>query len=233
MKRSTKLYGIVAVVAFSLVAWAVARGWNTPLPKEAEQPARPLCIYLDAGHGGFDRGATGHLADGSSLPEKDLVLDVALACGEQLAVRGHRVLYSRTGDERLTYTTAADEVRARRASARMQGADLIISVHANAYAGEGRAYGARVYYHPANDVSRAVAERMAAAISQHTGAHLGRECRTVADETYYMLGDAALPAVLVELGFLSDETECALLAEKWYRAALAAALAEGVEMKSF
>jgi N-acetylmuramoyl-L-alanine amidase len=228
MKRKAKLYGILAAVTISMAALAVARLWEVPFSAVGVQPAQPLCIYLDAGHVGFDLGASGRLPEGDSLPEKELVLDVALACGERLALRGHRVIYSRTGDERLTYTTAADEVRARRASAKAQGADLIISVHANAYAGDGRAYGARVYYNPASDVSRTVAERMAAAISQHTGAHLGRECRIVADETYYMLGDAALPAVLVELGFLSDETECALLAEKWYRTALASALAEGV-----
>ncbi|MBQ8350460.1 MAG: N-acetylmuramoyl-L-alanine amidase [Clostridia bacterium] len=222
-------------IMFALLIAALALVSTLRLAASSKQVAQPLPsvpvlsrIYLDPGHGGFDFGAVGKLPNGDDLAEKDLVLNIALTCGEQLARAGHEVLFSRMGEERLTNTTAADEVRARRASAKEQAADLIVSVHANAYAGEGRAYGARVYYNPTSPVSRVVAERIAAAITRHTGAYIGRECRTVADGTYYMVGDESMPAVLIELGFLSDERECALLGEGWYRTALATAIAEGV-----
>ena len=220
------------LTAFILcIALAAGIRFSAPPTEEAAPPAaRPALqhVYLDPGHGGFDLGAVGLLSDGRHLPEKDLVLAVAQRCAARLSARGYCVTLSRTGDERLTYTTSADEVRARRAAAGAAGVDVIVSVHANAYAGEGRAYGARVYYNPQSEVSGTVAERIAAAISKVTAARTGRACRTVADETYHILGDPTLPAVLVELGFLSDEQECALLADEGYQLALAEAIAQGL-----
>ena len=188
------------------------------------QPQAPRKIYIDPGHGGFDFGAVGYTATGEHLREKDLVLDISLSCGRLLRDRGNEVLFSRTGDERMTYTTAAAEVRARRAAAEGAGADLLISIHANAYAGQGRAYGARVYYHPESPQSQALALALADAITARTAAHIGRACRAEADGSYYVLGNPARTAVLVEVGFLSDRVECTLLAEAWYRQALAEAI---------
>ena len=85
-----------------------------------------------------------------------------------------------------------------------------------------------MYYNPESEPSKQAAERIAAAISQHTGALCGRECRLVADGSYYILADPALPAVLIELGFLSDTQECSLLADEGYQAKLAEAICAGL-----
>ena len=225
-EKRKKLCRILSAFMLCISLAACARLFWVPYTERA--PADQRQIYLDAGHGGFDLGAVGKTADGTRVVEKELSLAVVTASAAHLSPQGCAVTLSRTGDERLTYTTAADEVRARRASAKAQGVDLLLSVHANAYAGEGRAYGPRVYYNPASEPSRAVAAYLSAAITRHTAAACGRECRTVPDGTYYMLGDPTLPAVLIELGFLSDEAECTLLADGDYQQALATAIAEGV-----
>ena len=115
-------------------------------------PASPaqssLTVYLDAGHGGFDLGAVEELPDGRAVAEKDIALAAALAMQKTLAAAGHTVILSRADDSRLTYTNSRDELLARRAAAAAADADLLLSVHVNAYRGEGRAFGPRVYYHP-------------------------------------------------------------------------------------
>lgn len=226
-EKRKKLCRVLAAFMLCYAAAAAARIFDlSPALREREGEETPFFVYIDPGHGGFDLGAVGQGTEG--LTEKELVLQVAVACGQELQERGYRTLFSRTGDERLTYTTAGDEVRARRAAAQAAGVDLLLSIHANAYAGTGRAYGARVYYNPASEASRRAATCIAAAITAGVAPFGGRTCRTVADGTYYLLAEPTMPAVLVELGFLSDGQECALLSEAAYRTALAEAICRGV-----
>ena len=229
-EKRKKLCGILFAFIICIAAAAAVRifGIQNLASLKADKAHMPH-VYLDAGHGDFDFGAVGRLGDSYSLYEKDLTLAVARLCQADFEERGYRVTPARTGDDRLTYTTAADEVRARRAAAEEAGAELLISIHANAYVGEGRAYGARVYYNPSSEPSRRYAESIAAAITTYTAPHALRECRVVADGSYYVLGNTELPAVLIELGFLSDKEECALLADEEYRALLAVSIAKGVD----
>ena len=198
-------------------------------PPQKKATPRVGVIYIDAGHGGFDTGAVGVMANGECVKEKDIALDITRQVGAALEEMGYTVLYARAGDERLTYTTARDEVIARRAAAEAAGVDLFLSIHGNAYAGAGRAFGARVYYNPESEGSEGAARTLATAVTEHTGAPLGRDCAAVADGSYYVLANPALPALLFEAGFLSDSEELALLATPDYRAALAAALCRAVD----
>lgn len=192
-------------------------------------PVTDAIIYLDPGHGDFDFGATATLGDGTRLLEKELVLSLALDAAEVLRAQGHTVYLSRTDDRRHTYTTSAAEIYARRADAEEKGADLLISLHANAYAGEGRAYGARVYYDPADPAAESAARRFAAAITEKTAPHALRECRTVPDGSYAILEARDATVLLFECGFLSDGVECALLADPAYRDRLVSGIVAGVE----
>ncbi len=222
MKKHHLLY--VTIPLFFVVALLV----SCAPPQEKATP-RVGVIYIDAGHGGFDTGAVGVTAEGEEIVEKDIALDVALRAGAALEEQGYTVLYARRGDERLTYTTARDEVIARRAAAEEAGVDLYLSIHGNAYAGTGRAYGARVYYNPACVGGEGQASALAAAVTECTGAPLGRDCAIVPDGSYYVLADSDLPALLFEVGFLSDREELSLLATPDYRASLAAAICRAVD----
>ena len=189
-------------------------------------PEKDLTVYLDAGHGDFDLGAVGVSADGEEVAEKDLSLAVALCVADLLRAEGHTVILSREDDTRLTYTNARDEILARRAAAAKAEADLLLSIHVNAYRGAGRAYGPRVYYHPDNAAAAACAEQLSYAVSEHTGAIIGRKCRAVADGSYLILGDLTAPALIFEVGFITDEEELSLLLTPDYRTRLARAVAD-------
>ncbi len=186
-------------------------------------------IYLDPGHGDFDFGATATLDGGSTLAEKDLVLSLAIGAADELRARGYTVILSRETDDRHTYTTAAAEVYARRADAEEKGVSHLISIHANAYAGEGRAFGARVYYDPADPNATRAAPLFAAAITEETAPLALRECRTVPEGSFAILGTRGACALLFECGFLSDPAERALLASPAYRARVVSGIVAGVE----
>ena len=119
----------------------------TSQPEPQEQPAAPLPdrlppsapgevrnIVLDPGHGGAEAGAT----SASGLLEKDVVLQIARRLRESLTDRGFRVLLTRDEDRGVDLMT-------RTAIANHAGADLFLSIHANASGSTG-ARGAETYY---------------------------------------------------------------------------------------
>lgn len=91
-------------------------------------------VFLSAGHGGSDPGA---VANG--LKEKDINLNILLACNEVLVKHGVKTVLSRTKDEN---DPVQEEVREANAS----GADLAVSFHANAGGGDGF----EGFYHSSN-----------------------------------------------------------------------------------
>ncbi|MBF8778953.1 N-acetylmuramoyl-L-alanine amidase [Pseudomonas fulva] len=123
----------------------VATSASTPaLPVTPAQPAaklppapsgkRDIVIAIDAGHGGEDPGASG--ARGQH--EKDIVLQIAKELQRQInSEKGYRAELTRTGDYFIP-------LRKRTEIARKKGADLFISIHADA-APSRAAFGASVF----------------------------------------------------------------------------------------
>ena len=103
-----------------------------------DDPSRPL-IVLDAGHGGRDPGSIGRDADGRDVLEKDIVLPLVLAVRDELLREGGiRVALTR-GDDRLVTLEQRPEI------ARLLGADLFLSIHADSAGERGDVAGASIY----------------------------------------------------------------------------------------
>ncbi|WP_114954747.1 N-acetylmuramoyl-L-alanine amidase [Sphingosinicella terrae] len=123
-----------------------------PLPSVT--PARgadPPLVVIDPGHGGRDPGASSPVAD---IREKDVTLALARAMRDALA-RSGRVRVALTRDEDV-YLGLPD----RYAVARRLGADLFISVHADAAPANDQARGATIY-----TLSEVASDREAAALA--------------------------------------------------------------------
>jgi N-acetylmuramoyl-L-alanine amidase len=101
----------------------------------SSNPARPL-VVIDVGHGGRDGGAT---SSHDGRPEKEIVLEIARAVRDEL-VRTSRVRVALTRDEDRFI-----ELRERYEIARRLGADLFISIHADAAPTNDAARGATIY----------------------------------------------------------------------------------------
>ena len=107
----------------------------SPTQKEvAAPPPERLTVVIDPGHGGADPGAQGQ----SGTLEKNVNLAAALLLAEILEKRGrYKIVLTRTGDTRI-------RPDARETLARNAGADLFISLHADAIA-QRELRGASVY----------------------------------------------------------------------------------------
>jgi N-acetylmuramoyl-L-alanine amidase len=191
----------------------------TTLPLEpVAPPPRPgkrldgRVIVVDPGHGGKDPGAQAL----SRLPEKTIVLNIALRVTRMLEERGARVFMTRSTDEFV-------ELDQRAALADRVRADLLVSIHADS-AQRASAAGTKVFTaRTAAPASRTAAARIAGAFER-----AGLTSRGVDRAGFRVLVGHSRPAVLIECGFLSNRAEAQLLSTTAHQERLAVAIVEGV-----
>ena len=171
---------------------------------------RPL-VVVDAGHGGKDPGA---MYDGYN--EKDFVLPMALEVGQRLEAAGCRVIYSRDDDTYITLSDRAD-------LANELGADIFISIHANAMPQKPDINGLETYCYKLGGQAEVLANYVHDAILEAASP----EDRGVRTANYYVLRETDMPAILVETGYMSNADECQMLADATYQKTLARGIANG------
>ena len=126
------IYGYRLVVDLASAAGGAAAVIRRPRPTAAG--ARPVVVAIDAGHGGEDPGATGR----NGVREKDVVLGIARRLADEVRAQpGMEPILVRDGDYYLPH-------RVRTERARQGGADLFVSIHADAFR-DSRVHGSTVY----------------------------------------------------------------------------------------
>ena len=194
-----------------------------PLPPPPPSPARGHTIVLDPGHGGSDSGAVGY----TGIREKDVAFAVSLRTEGLLQRAGAEVIMTRTEDVDVSHagSSAPQELQARvDVSLTHPEAELFLSVHCNSFTNPD-AHGMETYYYPKTDAD----ERFAALLNEELAAAGGLHNRGVKYARFYVLRHTEIPASLVELGFLSNPDEEALLANADYQEKLAQALFHAIE----
>ena len=170
-------------------------------------------VCIDPGHGGKDPGATG-----GGVQEKAVVLNVAKKIGAFLEARGCTVMLSRETD---VFVELSD--RARMANAAK--ADLYVSIHCNSVRDNARATGMEVYHYThASEASK----RAARVIYNKLLPVCGLRGRGVKSKDLAVLRETKMPAVLVELGFISNPSDCAKLTNFAWQDDAAQAIADGI-----
>lgn len=167
-------------------------------------------VAIDPGHGGKDPGAIG----ATGLVEKDVVLDVGLRLREALRRQGVRTVMTRESD---VFVDLADRVPI----AMRAGATVFVSVHANATT-RGVIRGVETYYLKPHSVL------LATWIQEELGRSLGIPDRGIRTANFKVLRDSPVPAVLVEVGYLTNLEDEALLRTPAFRQRAADAIARGV-----
>jgi N-acetylmuramoyl-L-alanine amidase len=195
-------------------AMFVARALNESFRVKIAAPAHTIAI--DPGHGGSDPGAIGV----GGLQEKELNLSVALKVENLLRQRGINVYLTRRDD---TFIELNDRVT----RAVNSGADTFVSIHANSFSGES-ANGTETYYSIAG--TRADdSKQLATFIQNRLYPALGTKNRGVKTAKYVVINTNPLPAALVELGFVSNNSDASKLASDDYRNRAADAIALGIQ----
>jgi N-acetylmuramoyl-L-alanine amidase len=174
-------------------------------------PLGAKTVVIDAGHGGHDRGG----GPGQRIPEKPYTLDVAKRLQRILAGKGYRTVMTRSGD----YFVGLGE---RCSVANDQGRAIFVSIHFNSARREG-ANGIETYYYGSSG------GRLASAIHAEVLRVARTEDRRVRRRGFYVLRHTRVPAVLCELGFLTNRDEAKKISgSSSYRQSLAEAVARGI-----
>ena len=196
-----------------------ARPAAAPVDREPLPTPPAYYVILDAGHGGFDAGASG---TETGVRESDLNLQVALLVQAALEEAGVRVLMTRTEPGALGETKREDMAR-RGQLLQSEGADAAVSIHMNKFS-DRRVRGPMAYYQAGAAAGQALAQCVIDSLTEA----LGLKPRLANPGNNFVTRVPACPAVLVECGFLSNADEERLLQEEVYQKAIAAAIARGV-----
>lgn len=179
----------------------------------ARSPLAGKVILLDPGHGGIDAGAIGS----KGVREKEINLDVALRLQKLLEEAGARVVMTRDDDFYIGLYERA-------AVANRVGAALAVSLHVNSHP-DSRVHGFEIFHHPDCAVSRCLAENIFAEMTTGTGL---RPISVKTNKDLVFTRETQMPAVLVEMGFLSNAQEEILLRQSDLRKKLALSLYQGI-----
>ena len=182
-------------------------------------------VVIDAGHGGKDSGTTGF--DGTA--EKGINLSIALILYDYLMVSGINSVLIRDGDYELYYSEE-DKKRSdlynRLDFVNSVENSMLISIHQNHFENEAE-WGCQVWYAPSSDKSKTIADDILNSIKKYLQPDNKRENKE-SDDSYYILYNASVPAVMVECGFMSNEKENELLQNADYQKNIAYAVLAGI-----
>ena len=205
-----------------------------PVIRNAPLWKHPLkTILIDPGHGGKDQGAPGT----AGLLEKNITLTLAHKLALRLRKRGYRVFMTRIVDRQLSLQQRTDMC------SRLKP-DLFVSIHCNAV-GNPRTQGIETYAmtpqgaastSDSKPVSQSSAGnsfnrnnyRLAYEVQKNLLASTHAEDRGVRHARFFVLRNAACPAILVETGFLTHPKEGLQLNRAAYQEKLIDGITEGI-----
>lgn len=167
-------------------------------------------IVLDAGHGGRDPGCVGV----NKCYEKDVNLAVIFYLKQFLENKGKKVILSRSDDSEVLLQPRVDVANQNQAS-------IFVSIHSNSIPNPDIT-GIETYYY--TDQSLLFAQTL----HKHLITKLNVPDRKVRQRQLFVTRKTFMPSVLIEIGFLTNSTEAALLASPKYQEKIASALFDGI-----
>jgi N-acetylmuramoyl-L-alanine amidase len=185
-------------------------------------------IVIDPGHGGADD--LGVMVPDGPLrwTEADLVFDMAARLEGRLAAAGMRVHLTR-GPSPAKPMTGAE----RAALANNLNADLLISLHLDGQGNEAADGVATYHYGTGNGLTSTVGERLANLVQREIVVRTGmRDCRAHA-KTWELLRLTRMPAVRVDLGYLTSPADRQRLIDPMLREQIVEAVLAAVQRMYF
>jgi len=183
-------------------------------------------VMIDPGHGGYDPGAITN----QGVYEKSINLQIAHKVKEMLGPSGIGVFLTREEDidyvpEGVKGRTIKKQIDLNRRieMAKEANADLFVSLHVNATV-TGQESGAETFYHFKSEAGK----RLAELVQQELIKIPGMNRRIVKPGDFYIINNTSMPAVIVEVGYLSSLKEQKKLQQSWYQEQLARAIAKGI-----
>ncbi len=167
-------------------------------------------VVIDAGHGGTDYGAIRN-----GINEKDITIDISKRVQAGLEKKGYNVAMTRTDD---TYVSLQDRVE----FSEIFNPDIFVSIHVNSSNSESP-YGIETHYYKDNSLT------LAKYIHASMLNNINSKDRGLFKSKFYVINHTTAPAILVEIGFISNQNERAQLVTESRKNATAKAIIEGID----
>lgn len=168
-------------------------------------------VVIDAGHGGRDNGALSV----HHHSEKNLTLSTALKLADELRLLGIEPILTRDDDEYISLASRATFIN-------NENADAFISLHYNSAPDHPEAEGIVTYYYDSNNTN------FAKTVQQHLIHESKATDRDISYGNYQVLRQSVKPAILIELGFLSNKQQEPILLTNIYQRQLVRGIASGL-----
>ena len=179
-----------------------------PVVITAKKPGEKV-VVIDPGHGGSDCGAIRN-----GINEKNITLDVSKRVAEILTSKGVDVYMTRDTDATVSLQERVD-------ISENVNPDVFVSIHVNSSNSESP-NGLETHYYKDNSLT--LAKTVHASMLNHIKA----KDRGLFKSKFYVINHTTAPAVLVEIGFLSNTAERGQLVTESRKQATAKAIAEGI-----
>lgn len=186
---------------------------------QSGQPLKGKIIAIDAGHGGSDPGAIGV----TGTAEKEINLILAKKAKALLEEKGAMVIMTRT-DDRTYSDTKKEDLDHRVSLVKKKDAELFLSIQCNAVPNSAL-HGAQTFYYPGSENGEILAKCIQKRFIQ-TLQNTDREALTLSSA--YIMSKLDIPAIMVEVGFLSNVEEESLLNDDGYQERIIAAIYGGI-----
>lgn len=227
MKKRIELAMAVSLILCAFVlgqkSSVLVQSDETKSMKNSEK--EPVCIVVDAGHGGTDPGKIGI----NGALEKDINLSLALKLRDVLEKKDIEVVLTRDSDTALHSENAtnkkAEDMQNRCALITDANPIFTISLHQNSYTTED-VKGAQVFYYEQSEDGKKLAEYIQSSLIEQVDPENNRTVK--ANQSYYLLKKTPTPTVIVECGFLSNPVEAELLLTDAYQEKLVHAISKGI-----
>lgn len=173
-----------------------------------------LTVVIDPGHGGRDVGATG----ASGRYEKEFTLSLSSKVMELLEQEPHiQAFMTRTDDRFISQRSMY-----RTEYARKMHADVLVSIHGNTFS-DPMVSGTETFYYHGHS------RRLAQIVQRHVSAATGFRDRGIGRKDLFVVRDAEMPAVLIEVGYLTNPQDEAEMWSDEFQRRVAAAIVEGLK----
>ncbi len=221
-----------AIVQAAVPSLGIGRDFSEETTPPVDENSPVICI--DPGHGFDDGGASSEFLGG--LNEDDITLAVSLMLDEELRKLGYQTVLTHNGQE-FPITSAYDNNNKYRPQERVAFAnsvdiDYYVSIHCNSHDNPSTK-GTRIYYFDGpvktEHTSGVIAERINSAILDSLEPGSTSITVEMTENVFYVIRETTVPASLIEMGFLTNESDAAkMLDEEWQRA-FACGVAAGID----
>ena len=187
-------------------------------------------IVIDAGHGEPDGGAISK----SGVKESELNLQIAQKVASKLRDNNFEVIMTRENESNIApeseQTQSIRQIKTSDLNNRVKianesGASILVSIHMNNFE-DSKYRGWQTFYSKNSEDGKKLAENIQKSINECIEYENKRTALKI--EGIKIIDKSAIPAVIVECGFLSNEEECTLLQDNSYQEKLAEGIKNGI-----